>query len=186
MTDTPTQDAQAPAQEPQDLKQAPAQSEAAEQPTLEEQLAAAKLAHARALADYQNLVRRTQQEKARWAQLATQGFVEQLLQPLEHLSMASDQLGDAGLLMVIKQLWATLESNGLKEIEVLGKPFDVETMEVVETQTSEGADEGANPSPGSKEALKEQDEKKLKVVKVHRRGYKLGDVVIQHAKVVLG
>lgn len=117
----------------------------------------------RALADYNNLMRRTQQERGQIAKLASLRLVEELLQPIEHLKLAAKQLDDAGLYMVEKQLWQVLSEHGLEEIEVLGQPFNVETMEAVESE-AEGD----------------------RVVKVLRPGYTLNGEVIQHAKVVLG
>lgn len=117
----------------------------------------------RAYADYQNLVRRTQEERAKLAKFASQQLIEDLLQPLEHLSMAADQLSDPGLDMVTSQLAQTLQQHGLEEIYPLGKPFDLETMEVVEQN---GGDDIVSA--------------------VVKRGYKLHGKIIQHAKVVLG
>lgn len=126
------------------------------------QLAEAKRREQLALADYQNLVRRTNEERGRVARLAARNFVEDLLQPLSHLTLAAQQLNDAGLHMVIAQLWQSLEQNGLKKIEALGKDFDVHTMEAVE-----------------------KGERGKKVLKIVRDGYVLNDAVIQHAKVIL-
>jgi molecular chaperone GrpE len=117
----------------------------------------------RALADYQNLVRRTQEERSRVARLAARNFIEDILQPIEHLSMAVDQVNDSGLNMIKDQLWKALERNGLKEFNPLGEKFDVETMEAVEKN-----DDGDT------------------VVKVVNRGYFLNGEIVQHAKVVTG
>lgn len=129
---------------------------------LEAQLQAAQEKEKRSLADYQNLLRRTQEERLKSIKLANQMLLEELVQPLEHLEMAAQQLNDAGLNMVLGQLKKVLTEAGLAEIEVLGKEFDLDTMEVVEKQ-GEGN----------------------KVIKVVRKGYSLNGVVIQHAKVVL-
>lgn len=116
----------------------------------------------RALADYQNLVRRTNEERTKIFKLAAKDFVESLLQPLNHLSLASEQINNSGLNMVVNQLWEVLEENGLKRVESLGKKFDLETMEVVE-----------------------RGEKGEKVIEVVKEGYLLNNEVIQHAKVIL-
>ncbi|MBP7842894.1 nucleotide exchange factor GrpE [Candidatus Woesebacteria bacterium] len=126
------------------------------------QLAEAKRREQLALADYQNLVRRTNEERGRVARLAARNFVDGMLQPLSHLTLAGQQLNDAGLNMVIGQLWQSLEENGLKKIDALGKDFDVSTMEAVE-----------------------KGEHGKKVLKIVRDGYVLNDEVIQHAKVIL-
>lgn len=130
--------------------------------TLAEQLADAKRREQLALADYQNLIRRTNEARSKISRLAARTFVEDLLQPLSHLSMASEQLNDAGLNMVVSQLWQALENNGLQKIDALGKEFDVSTMEATDT--------GENGK---------------KVIKIVRDGYLLNDEIIQHAKVIL-
>lgn len=116
----------------------------------------------RALADYQNLVKRSQEERLKSIRLANKGLIETLLSPLEHLSMAAEQLDDQGLNMVIRDFWQVLEEAGLEEIYPKGKKFDLEIMEAVD---KEGDGE--------------------EVVKVVKRGYRLNGQVIQHAKVVV-
>lgn len=134
---------------------------------LQEQLKIAQEAERRARADYQNLIRRTQEERALLIKLATKSFVSDLLQPLSHLTLASQQLNDKGLDMVIGQLWQALKNQGLKEINPIGQKFDITTMEAVDK-----ADE--------------VDEKDAVVIKVIKTGYILNDEVIDHAKVVVG
>jgi molecular chaperone GrpE len=134
---------------------------------LQEKLVAAQEAERRAKADYHNLVRRTQDERAMLIKLATKSFVADLLAPLSHLTLAAQQLKDKGLDMVIGQLWQTLENQGLKEINPLGQTFDFTTMEVVDKE--EGVDETG-----------------AVVTKVVKTGYSLNGEVIDHAKVVVG
>ncbi len=129
---------------------------------LEEQLKVASEKEKRSLADYQNLLRRTQEERLKGIKLANQSLMEDLIQPLEHLEMAAAQLNDPGLNMVLDQLKKVLVNAGLEEIEVMGKEFDVNLMEAVEKK-----------GQGNK------------VIEVVRKGYKLNGVVIQHAKVTL-
>lgn len=130
---------------------------------LQAQLTAATDREKRALADYQNLVRRTQEDRARSAKLASLEFVHSLLQPLDHLSLAAAQLQDQGLNMVVQQLWKALQEQGLEEITVLHQPFDPELMEVVDKQG-----EGDT------------------VQKVVKKGYRLNGEVIQVAQVIIG
>ncbi len=126
------------------------------------QLEESKNKEQRSLADYQNLVRRTQEERSKIAKLAAIDFVESLIQPLSHLSLASEQINDPGLDMVVSQLWQALEENGLKKIDCMEKSFDLNKMEVVD-----------------------KGEKGEKVIKIVRDGYLLNDQVVQHAKVIL-
>lgn len=129
---------------------------------LQEQVRAASEREKRSLADYQNLVRRTQEERAALVKLANKDLCQALLQPLEHLSLAALSLHDKGLDMVTAQFWKELARFGLTEIAVLGQPFDVATMEVVEKR-----------------------DKGERVIEVVRKGYLLHGEVIQHAQVIL-
>lgn len=130
---------------------------------LEAALLASSEREKRVLADYQNVVRRSQEDRIRFIKMAASEFVESLLAPLDHLSLAATQLQDAGLNMVITELWQVLKTQGLEEIEVLNKSFDVSVMEVVDKKG-----------------------KASKVTSVVSRGYRLNGEVIRHAKVVLG
>jgi molecular chaperone GrpE len=117
----------------------------------------------RALADYQNLLRRTKQERSKAARMANKDLIVSLLPILENLDRAADEINNQGLDLVVDQLWKTLNQYGLKEIEVKNQPFDVETMEVVD----------------------KKGEGKI-VTEVVQKGFRLKGDVIQHAKVILG
>ena len=69
-------------------------------------------------ADYQNLVRRTREDKLSHSKLATKYLLTDLLDPLAHLSLASEQLADPGLRMVVEQLWKVLSNHGLKQFHL--------------------------------------------------------------------
>lgn len=129
---------------------------------LQQQLAEVQEREKRVLADYQNLIRRNQEDRVKFAQLANRDLVESLLQPVEHLELAVKELGDEGLGMVLTQIKQVLADFGLQEIEVMGQKFDVETMEAVES-----SGEGQT------------------VAQVVRKGYSLNGVIIQHAQVIL-
>ncbi len=130
---------------------------------LRQQLGQAREAERRALADYQNVVRRQQQDRSQLVRMAAREVVERLLEPLGHLNLAASQLGDQGLTMVVERFWTQLSEVGLEEVTVMGQPFDVTTMEVADKE-------------GSGEV----------VVKVLRPCYRLNGDVIQHARVVMG
>ncbi len=137
-------------------------NKAATSEQLIDELNQAKQREARALADYQNLVRRTNEERSKMARFATVDFITHLIQPLSHLSLAGKQLNDVGLNMVIDQLWQVLEANGVKKIDCIDKEFNLDTMEAVE-----------------------KGDKGQKVIEVVQDGYLLNNEVIQHAKVIL-
>ncbi len=117
----------------------------------------------RALADYQNLVRRHQEERGKLLKFANRELIESMMQPISHLAIAAQQIKDQGLDMVVQDFRKVLEEAGLEEINPLGEIFNIETMEVID---KEGKGET--------------------VIKVVKPGYKLNGEVIQHAKVIVG
>ncbi len=131
---------------------------------LQSQLELKEGKYRRALADYQNLERQTQEDQSRFMKIAARLFVEQMLVPFDHLQMAAKHIQDKGLDLVIAQFKQLFESQGLKEIEAQGKSFDATRMEVIDTKEGE---EG-------------------KVLEVVQPGYELNGVVIRPAKVVVG
>jgi molecular chaperone GrpE len=135
---------------------------------LQKQVQNARTSELRAMADYQNLVRRTQEDRIKMVKFAALSLIESLLQPLDHLALAKEQLKDKGLDMVHQQFVQALQNEGVEEIAVVGKEFDPETMEVV-----------------NKEEVTDAKQDK-KVIKVVQRGYRLNGEVIRHAKVTVG
>ena len=118
---------------------------------------------ARAVADYQNLLRRQKDEQGKMVQAARAITFGSLLQPLNHLALAAQNLHDQGLNMVVDQFWQTLNEQGLQEIRPLGEKFNPETMEAIE-------------KVGEGEEVKE----------VLAPGYKLNEQTLQVAKVKVG
>lgn len=121
----------------------------------------------RALADYQNLQRRTQEEKSEWIRMANREMILKLLPVLDTLMLAAKHLQDKGLALSINQFFQVLEDEGVIKIEVLGKAFDPHTMEAVTTQESGG-------------------DKKGKVIEEVRTGFMFGDYVLRAAQVIVG
>ena len=80
-----TQEQQAPAQELSDELLEKFQG-------LKRKLAAAQEREKRSLADYQNLLRRTRQERTKAVKLANQGLITELLPALENLDRAAQQI----------------------------------------------------------------------------------------------
>jgi len=117
----------------------------------------------KSMADYHNLVKRQQKQQAQLAQVVSGDFIQSLIQPLEHLALASDHLNDHGLKMIVSEFWQALKERGVKEVNPLGEEFDENTMEAVE-----------NRGKGNR------------VKQVLSRGYLLNGKVIKHAKVAVG
>lgn len=95
----------------------------------------------RALADYQNLVKRFDKEKEEITSRANKNLLRNLLPVLDILEMAQKHLGDQGLGMAITQFENALEQSGTKEIKVeVGEKFDEEKHEA--TEVSQGGETG--------------------------------------------
>lgn len=88
---------------------------------------------ARALADYDNLVKRLGREKEEIVQRATQNLVEDLLPAIDNLERASNHLNDNGLNMAIVQIKQILVQYGVEEVSTNpGEKFDSNLHEAVE------------------------------------------------------
>lgn len=118
----------------------------------------------RALADYQNLERRVAEERKLLSDLYTALIVEKFLPVLDNLENAQKHLNDQGLELVIRQFKDVLAQEGVEEIPAEGTQFDPNLHEAIETK------EGPN---------------KDTIVKVVRKGYKLGEKVLRVAQVVV-
>lgn len=118
----------------------------------------------RSLADYQNLQRRTQEEKGMWIRSANKDLILKLLPVLDTLLLAGRHLQDKGLELAIDQFEKVLETEGVKKIETIGKKFDPLVMECVETK--EGND--------------------WEVLEEVRAGYRSDDLILRPAYVVVG
>lgn len=120
----------------------------------------------RSLADYQNLQRRTMEEKREWIKVANKELILKLLPVLDTLILAGKHIEDKGLQLSIDQFLKLLEDEGVRRIEAIGKDFDPQTMEAVSTK----------------------NDKKMagKVVEEMRAGYVFGDTVLRAAQVIVG
>lgn len=86
----------------------------------------------RALADYQNLEKRTQAEKQEIRKYAAEVTLTRLLPVLDTLTKTVEHLKDAGLELALKELYTALSEQGVEKIAVVGKPFDPHKMECIE------------------------------------------------------
>ncbi len=118
----------------------------------------------RTLADYQNLEKRVAKDRSEWVRLANKQLLLRILPALDNLMLAEKHTKDEGVIMSINQLLLAFENEGVKKIEVLGKVFNPETMECV--QTIEGEDG--------------------KVIEEVKAGYMLNDRVLRVAQVIVG
>lgn len=118
----------------------------------------------RALADYQNLERRTEEERKLLAQLSAALLIEKLLPVLDNLENAQKHLNDEGLELVLKQFKDVLTLEAVEEIPAVGLTFDPKLHEATEVV------EGENDNT---------------VVKVVRKGYKINNKVLRPVQVVV-
>lgn len=97
----------------------------------EKELLKAQLA--RALADYDNLRKRTEREKEEIGKVVSLGLILRLLAVLDILESAQNHLQDAGLAIAISEFKKVLTEEGLEEIRPkTGDKFDESIMEAVE------------------------------------------------------
>lgn len=86
----------------------------------------------RALADYKNLVDRTNKEKKEFYEFANTNVLQSFLPVYDSLEMLSKYSQDQGLVLTVKQFKQVFSEEGVKEIEVLGKEYNEQEMEAVE------------------------------------------------------
>ena len=87
----------------------------------------------RALADYQNLVKRFETERQEVIKLASLNVVGKLLPTLDVLELAASHSQDEGVNMAIKQFQLVLADEGLEEIApAVGDKFDPSIHECIE------------------------------------------------------
>lgn len=86
----------------------------------------------RALADYQNLEKRTHTEKEETRKFAVQIFLARFLPVADTLAKAQQHLSDSGLGLALKELDALLSEFGVEKIETMGKAFNPHEMECIE------------------------------------------------------
>lgn len=116
----------------------------------------------RALADYQNLEKRSFNEKRETEKQVTRRVVERFLSVMDDIERAQAFHSDEGLNMVAKQFQSALTDLGVTEIEAVGKEFDPYTAEAIEM--IEGEDDNI-------------------VIEIARKGYMMGDTVLRPAQV---
>jgi molecular chaperone GrpE len=126
----------------------------------------------RAQADFINFKRRNEQEREEFARFANASLMLELLPVLDDLERALGHVPVKfastawvdGVNLIYRKFKATLESQGLTQIEALGKPFD----------------------PNLHEAARQDKGEAGIVIEEIRKGYQLNDKVIRPTTVVVG
>jgi len=123
----------------------------------------------RALADYQNLLKRSVKEKEEFVRFAIGDFLHDIIPVYDHLKMSLSALPEnekesawvKGVEYVLKQFKEILSARGVEEIKTKGQKFDHNLMEALEGKGD-------------------------KVVQEVMPGYTLNGRVIRAAKVIVG
>tara|TARA_R110000751_G_scaffold48487_2_gene107897 strand:- start:5944 stop:6558 length:615 start_codon:yes stop_codon:yes gene_type:complete len=144
--------------------------------TLSEELAKEKDKFLRLFAEFENYKRRTSKERMELFKTAGQEVIVSLLPVLDDFDRAMKELAKSddkevfkGVELINVKFRETLKAKGLEMVEVnAGDVFDAEIHEAI-TQI---------PAPDKK--------MKGKVIDVIEKGFKLGDRIIRHPKVVVG
>jgi len=119
----------------------------------------------RALADYDNLKKRVEREREEYEEYATANFFMRVMPVLDMIEQVQKHLGDSGLAIALSEMADKLKTEGIEAIEPrAGDVFDTEVMEAVEVRRGK---EGS-------------------VLELGLKGWKMGDKILRHAKVVVG
>ncbi len=143
---------------------------------LKDKLAESNDAYLRLAAEFDNYKKRSAKERIEWTKLAGQEIMSALLPVLDDFGRAMKQMETStnpealqkGVELIYQKMNHILEQRGLREMESVGKEFNVEHHEAI-TEV---------PAP--------TDELKGKVLDEVEKGYFLNDKIIRFAKVVVG
>ena len=141
----------------------------------------------RAKADFINYKKEEAQRMQVMAGYAYQQLLLMVLPILDNVDRAVKQIPEEekdnqiykGFLQIASQWREFLKSQGIEEVETVGKPFDPEMHEAVAHKERNGAAEG----PPTQEAMAGEAGK---VVEEVRAGYMIKDRVLRPARVIVG
>lgn len=118
----------------------------------------------RALADYQNYKRRTEQEKSEIIRYSNENLMREVVAQLDNFNLLMEHSDDAGLKITVTQFLEMLKSNGLEEIDLTGKEFNADEAEAIDTVKGD----------------------KNIVIETLQKGYRYNGKVIKHSRVKVG
>jgi molecular chaperone GrpE len=131
---------------------------------LENRLEEAENKYRRALADYQNLQKRVQDERIELIRSANKDLLLRILQVLDTLMLAQQHVQDKNIEVSINHFLDILKAEGVTRIKTVGEDFDPEVMEAIAAAEGE---EG-------------------KVVSEVRAGFMLNDKLLRASQVTVG
>lgn len=138
---------------------------------LEAELSEQKEKWYRLAAEFENYKKRVTKERQDLAKMAGADMLLAILPALDDLERAlksgGDSAGNEGVQLIYNKMKASLEAKGLKAMDALGQPFDVEIHEAIVQA----------PAP--------DEQSKGKVLDVITKGYFLHDRVLRYAQVVV-
>jgi len=161
--------------ENQDKKKSSKKSKAKKEKELLEKIDDLNDKHLRLFSEFDNYRKRTAREKIELIGSASANLIEELLPVVDDFERAIESnekiegcdIVKEGIVHIYNKLYGTLEKNGLKSMDSLGKEFDTDFHEAITYI----------PAPS--------EDEKGKVADVVQRGYLLNDKVIRYAKVVI-
>ena len=141
---------------------------------LETQLQELKDTLLRKAAEFENYKRRTENEQMNLLKYAAENFIVKLLPIIDDFERSLQHIDDAqdkeaikqGIKLVYDKLMKLLDEQGVKKIDAVGKPFDVEFHEAL----MQRKDDSVEPHT---------------VLDEVEKGYLYKDKVIRHSKVVV-
>jgi len=144
--------------------------------SLKAELEQANDRYLRLYAEFDNYKRRTSKERVELMQSAGREVIGSLLTVLDDFDRALKMMETAndvpaiveGIELISQKLKKILQQQGLKEMEVIGQPFDADFQEAITNI----------PTPDKS--------MKGKVIDEVEKGYYLNDKVLRYAKVVVG
>jgi molecular chaperone GrpE len=141
-----------------------ATSDVAELEKIKQQVEDFENKYKRAIADYQNLQKRVQDEKTEWIRSANRELLLRILTVLDTLILAYQHTQDKNVQVSVQQFLDVLKSEGVTKIEAVGQEFNPHIMECITTE------------PGEEN----------KVLEEIRVGFMLNDKVLRPAQVKVG
>jgi len=91
-----------------------------------------KTKYMRALADYQNLEKRTAERVSEVRQYAAESVLTRLLPVVDTFGKVTEHINDPGLALAYKELLSVLTEQGVEKIDVVGREFDPVEMDCIE------------------------------------------------------
>jgi molecular chaperone GrpE len=141
---------------------------------LEDEIAELKDKLLRKAAEFENYKRRTENDQIKLITFAAESFIQKLLPVVDDFERSLEHIDDAqevdaikqGLKLIYNKFMKFLEEQGVKKIEAVGNPFDVDYHEAL----MQRADDSVEPHT---------------VLEEIEKGYSYKEKVIRHAKVIV-